>query len=366
MAAPAESLALTVNRRPEFSVDGRYEPRLEVDCLRLEVSEDELGVARLIAVFQNWGRASESTEPDFLYLDGRILELGREITVSIPTEDEDFEIFRGVVMAMEADYPELRSPELIVHAEDRLQLLRMRQRSRFFEQSSDADIASSVASDHGLASDVFVDGPTHAELWQVNQSDLAFLRERARAVDARVSLFDGNLSFKPRRRGDAVPIALTRENDLLRFCVIADLAHQRSEVRVNGWGIDDKAAIHGVAGPEIADLEADGSGKHGPDTLVDLGIEALEEYHLEVPATFDEAMRTAESLMKERSRRFLCGRGTTKGTPSMRVGSQVDLVDLGPRFSGIYHVAEVRHTYDRADGLRTQFVAERAVFGDPA
>lgn len=366
MAAPAESTALTVNRRPEFVVDGAYQPRLEVDCLRLEVGHDEFGMSFLEAVFTNWGRATASSAPGFLHFGRDALDLGKEIVVRVPAEDAVHEIFRGEVTALEADFPELRAPELIVRAEDESQRLRMRQRSRFFEDKSDADIAGEVASDRGLQQDVDVAGPSHAELWQVNQSDLAFLRERARAVDARIDLQGGRLAFLPRRATGDPPVALTRENDLLSFCVSADLAHQRREVRVHGFSVPDKRAIHETADDAAMTSEVEGIGRTGPAILTALGREDYEEQHLEFPASDDEARHLAEALLRERARRFLCGRGVTKGTPSLRVGGRVEIVDLGPRFSGIYYVAELRHRYDRSAGYRTHFLAERAELGDPA
>ena len=60
----------------------------------------------------------------------------------------------------------------------------MTRRTRAFADVSDADVASQIAGDHGLQRDVGVGGPTHRVLAQLNQSDLAFLRERARALDA--------------------------------------------------------------------------------------------------------------------------------------------------------------------------------------
>jgi len=62
----------------------------------------------------------------------------------------------------------------------------MTRRTRSFADASDADVMRTVAQDHSLTPDIDVSGPTHKVLTQVNQSDLAFLRERARAVDAEV------------------------------------------------------------------------------------------------------------------------------------------------------------------------------------
>src|SRR5690606_31118178 len=91
-------------------------------------------------------------------------------------------IFEGRITALEGRFAGSRPPELLVMAEDRLQDLRMTRRTRTFEQVSDADVIRQVAQAHGLQADVSVSGPTHRVVAQVNQSDLALARERARAA----------------------------------------------------------------------------------------------------------------------------------------------------------------------------------------
>ena len=71
--------------------------------------------------------------------------------------------------------------------------LRMTRRSRHFEQMSDADVIRQIAQDHGLSAEVDVPGSAHTVLAQVNQSDLAFLRERARAAGVELWVEDTRL-----------------------------------------------------------------------------------------------------------------------------------------------------------------------------
>jgi phage protein D len=349
--------------RPRFAIDGKPAPKLGEDLQKLEATEDEEGMARLEVILLNWGRRTEDSEPGYIYFDAEALDLGREITVEAGAEDNQDIIFQGIITSIEGVYPELRPPELIVRAEDRLQWQRMRQRTRFFEELPDTDMVREVAADNGLACDAEAEGPTHKEFWQVNQSDLGFLRERARAVDARLAVQNGRLVFRPRRESEDPPVKLTLENELLRFQVAADLAHQRVEVHVHGYSVADKEPIHERAGPEAARSEAAGAGRVGPEVLEAIEPDAVEHLHVESPATAEEARLLARAQMRRRARRFVCGRGVTSGTPGMHVGTEVDIVDLGDWFSGVYHVSHVRHTYDQTEGLRTHFLAERVDLG---
>jgi hypothetical protein len=83
------------------------------------------------------------------------------------------------------------------------------------------------------------------------------------------------------------------------------------------------------------------------------------------PATLEEARAVAVAVCRATARRFLTARGTAECDARLRVGAVVDLDGLGPLFTGKYDLVEVRHRFDARDGLRTEFVAERAGLGRP-
>ncbi len=363
MSTGVRSENAVFHARPRFSIDGADEIRLNEDLLRLECSQDEIGPARFEAVFQNWGRTERNSEVDFMHFDGAILDFGKRIRVEAGDVDNDAIIFEGEITSIEGCYPEGRPPELIVRAENSLQWLRMTKRSRQFNETSDGDIAAEIADDAGLDSEVDATGVEHVALLQVNQSELGLLQERACAADAKLQQQNGVIQFKPRRQNYDEPLLLTRQNELLNVHVNADLAHQRSEVRVHGWSVRNKEAIHATANAETVRGEAENAGRVGAEILSQIHPETTEELHLEIPATVDEAQQLADAKMLRRSRRFITARGVTSGTPRLAPGHKVDLVDLGDWFSGIYHITSVRHTFDTKSGFQTHFLAERNDFG---
>lgn len=354
---PATSERIVVVNRPRFAVEGQAESGLTADLISLEAQADEAGLSTLEARFLNW------TGSAYRYFDGQPLQLGRNLRVVAGDEDNEAVIFTGAITALVAQFPGAEPPHILLRAEDAGQVLRMGQRTRVFEQMSDSEIAARIAGDRGMQAGGEIAGPTHTQLWQVNQSDLGLLRQRARAVDARIVVADQALNFEPRRGAEAgTPIQLTRLRELLSFEACADLAHQRTEVQVHGWSVADKAAIHVSAGESEVGAESSG-GRTGPQVLDALGWSAVEHHHLDVPSTEAEARSLATALARRRARRFLTGRGKTSGTPALRVGCQVDLLDLGPWFSGVWDVVAVRHSFDERSGLRTWFVCERVDLG---
>lgn len=346
---------LLVSFRPRFRIEGQDDTALADSLIRLETREDEAGVAELEAVFLNFGLRSDASAPGFVHFDRRRLDFGKRIAVMIG----DTAIFDGFIGAIGGLYPEQRPPELVVLAEDALARLRLARRSRSFEQRSDAEILRDLAGDHGLQDRVSLDGPTHALRWQVGQSELALLRERAAALDARIAAVDGALDIRTEPRAEP-PIPLSRLNELIRFECRADLAEQRSAVRVHGWDVAAKQGVTGEGDSAAARAVAFAQGRTGAEIIREAWGEAAEDLHLEQPATEGEARALAEARMKARARRFVTGRGVTSGTAELRVGRKVELLDLGPWFSGVWEVTELRHRFDQAEGFRTEFAACRA------
>ena len=82
----------------------------------------------------------------------------------------------------------------------------MTRRTRTFANVSDRDAATQIAGDHGLTPSIGIDGPTYAVLAQLNQSDLAFLRERARSIDAELWISDTTLNLQPRSKRVERPV----------------------------------------------------------------------------------------------------------------------------------------------------------------
>jgi phage protein D len=348
---------------PVFTVGGDVKGELARDLTRLEIEEDTSGLRRLFARFLAWGpRDGEDTEGR-LYLDGRILDFGKEIKVAIGPDGEDRTLFNGVISAIEIDLSEETPGEVTVLAEDRLMDLRMTRRSKTYEQMSDADIANAIASEHGLTPDVSADGPTYDVVQQWNMSDLAFLRERGRLIQAEVWVLDRTLSFQSRPNRSAPSIRLTQGDNLIEAQIRADLAHQRTKIKVSGYDASQRALIDEEAGSNAIQAEISG-GSSGPSTLQQAIGERVSSRVREVPLVSSEARDYARAEMLRRSRSFVTATGVALGVADLIVGSTLDLRNVGTPFEGSgYYVTRMCHTYDINVGFRTTFEAERPWIG---
>ena len=343
--------------RPTIAVAGQDEKSLSDGLLNMVISENVNGLYRCEAVFGNWGTVNQSV--DYLYFDRSLLEFGRQFKIKFDGQV----LFDGKITGLEAHYRKEGPREITVLAEDRFQDLRMTRRTRTFENVSDADLVNQIAGDHGLTADVDMTGPTHTVLAQVNQSDLAFLRDRARAVGGELWMEGATLHAKARSgRGRGAALEMTYQQSLQEFSVLADLAGQCTALVVSGWDVAAKSAISHEAGQSVISSELQG-GVSGASILSSAFGDRKETITHAVPLTTEEAQAQAEAFFRLTARRFVVGRGVCKADPAIRVGASVDLKQLGPLFDGKYYLSEVKHLFDGLRGIRTQFTAERPWLG---
>jgi Bacteriophage probable baseplate hub protein len=231
-----------ISSRPTVKIDGQDAADLTQGLLLMRVHEHVDGLYSAELQFGNWGLSNGAT--GFVHFDRQKLDFGKEVELTLT----DKPLFKGKITALEAGFPEGSPPVLTALAEDRMQDLRMTRRTRTFVDMSDADVINQIASDHGLTPSVSASGPTHKVLAQVAQSDLAFLRTRARALGIEVWVDGTTLNAKPRTgRTGGTAITLGYGNELRELTVIADLAGQRSSVTVSGWDVAEKQAIKETA-----------------------------------------------------------------------------------------------------------------------
>jgi phage protein D len=348
------------NARPVFSVDGEDISDLARDVIYLSVTENVDGLkslqARFVAIGPVIGRDTES----LLYLDGRSVDFGKNLKVTIGPLSRQRFIFDGFISALEIQFDEAQEPEFCLKAEDRLMDLRMTRRSRTFEEMTDAQIVQDIANEHGLEPRVDAQGPSYNQIQQCNMSDLAFLRDRARLLQAEVWVDDQSLNFFTRDKRQGTSLTLIRGTDLINVRASADLAHQRTEVHVNGYDADNVEAIDESAGEQAISSEVVG-GRTGISILKKSFGERVSNRVMEVPLNSDEATNWAEAEMRRRARRFVTVNAVARGMPDLMVGSVLNLEQLGEPFNGDgYYVTKVQHTFNLNEGHRTSFEAERA------
>jgi phage protein D len=351
---------------PSFTVGGQLRAELTRDVAMAQVDEDINGLRRLVAQFVALGPVDGQADEQLLWMDGRVLDFGAEVIVGMGPSDARIDIFKGKISALELSMDQGRAPEVTCMAEDRLMDLRMTRRFKTYEEASDADLVQQIASQHGLRAQADVSGPTFKLVQQWNQSDLAFLRERAIKLGADVWVEGDTLRMATRDQRHGNQITLIQGNSLRQVRLSADLAHQRSEVQVGGFDDDQAESVDEAASESIVAAEAQGH-THGLSVLQRAFGERKSHRVREVPLMGSHAQAWAKAALLNRARRFVRAQGVANGNPQLNVGSLLRLERVSPMFEGDgYYVTRVQHRYDLNNGYLTHFEAERPWIGQGA
>ena len=348
--------------RPLIEGDGALLERANELLLGLEVSEQEGGLGQLELRVINVASLPEG-RAELAFEDERELALGSALKIGMGDRTRSTEVFRGLVTGLEAGFDRGGPPSLTVLAEDTLARARETRRTRVFADATPADLARRIAADHGLEADVEGLAAPRASWVQHNESDLAFLRRALGRVDGELQVVADRLVVRARgdqRRGE---VGLRLGGQLIEARFTADLAHQATRITVAGFDLGRGRRVRGDA-----DAAAVGAGtpRSGP-TLRAQVIGEREEHLAQLhAASGEEADGIARAALSRRAQAFVRVDGVAAGNPALRVGSTVEIEAVSARFDGRYRVVAATHRYDRREGYRTSFVAERPALGSPA
>jgi uncharacterized protein len=348
--------------RPTVRIDGQEYDRASRLVLTMEMHENEGGLSSLQLRYSNLASHPDG-DASLAFEDEQILELGATVTVYAGEASRPTEVFRGKITALEAEFSHRSPPELVVHAEDALQLSRMKRRTHLHRRVS-IDAAARTVAQRANLRPVIAQGldTVLGDRLQLNESDLAFLRRLLHEYDADLQVVGEELHVSPRQAAQRPAIVLELYSQLQEVRLTADLAHQVSNVTVTGWDPEQAQRVDATAtGRSLGP----GRGRRAAEILRDTLGTRSEHLAGEPVLTRDEARERANAAHDRRARRFVVAEGTADGNPGLRVGTHVELTGLSARFDNIYYVTSVCHRFDMQSGYTTDFEAECAYLGGP-
>jgi len=345
--------------RPTVRIDTQNYPKVGELIVAMEMTEHEGGMSAMEMRLTNWASDPQGGA-DLAFEDDQILKLGATIVVYSGDESAPREIFRGMITGLEAHFTEDQAPELVVLSEDAFQRARMARRTKVHDDVSIADLAGEVAQQISLKPVITGFAEHIGTHVQLNESDLAFLRRMLAWYDADMQVVGTELHVSPRSSVERDTVALALGSQLRRARVLADLAHQHTEVTTGGW---DATQGQRVSGRSSGAHLGPGSGRTGSQVLQSaIGARSRHVGHLTV-TTNAEAQALADAAFDSHARRFVSIEGTAEGNPGVRVGTSLTLTGMGSRFDNTYYVTRACHRFDRTRGYETDFEAECAYWG---
>ncbi len=301
------------------------------------------------------GRANISEGLD--WIDDRIFEIGNEVKIKMGYGDSLQPVMIGEITSLEPEFSAMSPTSLTIRGFDRRHRLQRGHKTRTFLKLKDSEIASQIASDSGLSATVTDSKIVHDYLLQANQTDLAFLQERAALINYEVIVQDKKLLFQP-MHNDASPEIQFRfgSNELISFYPRLSSAKQISQTVVSGWDIKDKKPIAAKSqGTEARRMGSENNGAaiakktFGAATL--LATPPL--------SSQAEADQQAKAQLNQRVIDLIIGEGTCLGRTDLIPGKTLSITDLSKKFSGNYYITAVTHRVRSDRGYITEFRVKR-------
>src|SRR5262245_23343842 len=203
-------------------------------------------------------------DPRLHWIDDTALTPGKAIEVSATATAEGSRpklVFDGEIVEIEPDFG-TSTHHLIVRAFDRLHRLSRGRFVRSFQNVTDSDLARRIAGEMGLQADIEDTREVHQYLFQNNQTNFEFLRERAASVGYLLYVLGKKLCFKPLSQARQ-PVELQWGATLAQFRPRMTTIEQVNAIVTRGWDIKARKEIvsevtSGKGMPEIGQKQQGG------------------------------------------------------------------------------------------------------------
>lgn len=274
-------------------------------------------------------------------MDVDLFKPGDEVQISMGFDDIK-KMMTAEIISVEPNFQEPFSME--IRGYDRLHRLTSGTKRFSFKKMKDSDIASSIASEIGLAPNVDDTGTVFPYIFQNNQSDYEFLLERANRIGYEMFVEGKTFIFRKSQDNKAPVFTFNYGLELHSFSINMRAVPEGGKVEVRGWNIKNKkeitATVGGNAGRESLPKKITGETS---DLISD-----------EVVVDAADAENIARARYDAMLKNVITGEGKCCGNPDIRMGKIVEIKGIGDRLSGKYYVTSSVHTIND-EGYATIF-----------
>ncbi len=333
-----------------ITVDGKELDAAAYDCLVEVRAESSIQLPDQVQL--------RFLDPAFTLYDSGPFAIGARIKVALSNDGPPRPVVDCYVTAIGVDSGADTLMSLVVTALGADHRLYRGTKLANYVDMSDSAIAAKVAADAGLKSSVDASDVTHAYVMQAGP-DNRFLDDIAHRLGYRWWVDGDTLHFKK-----SVPSAVSHRflwgtDELLSLKVTCSSADATSSAEVRAWNPDTQEATVGRAtsSPGLTLLGTTATGPtHAAASARQLA--KVGRFQATRPvADVTAANKMAEGLCARAAADEVVLRGSARGTPTLRAGTNLRLDGLGGKLSGEYRVATVEHVYTAKAGYITRFTS---------
>jgi phage protein D len=348
---------------PKLLIDGSEAPKdLIEDLIELSVQESiHLPGAFTIVIRNDYfpGRSQDKAwKHQSLFAIGKKIKIGFTSSTTDNAEYEKEEkgyVLEGEITAIETEFNKESQAPIIVRGYDVAHRLHRGRFNRSFQNVTDSDVVNQVIGEAGISAGTITSTSiVHEYVFQENQSNMEFLRERAARLGFELYVQDGKLNFREPKQDQS--LSLKWLQDIYSFRVRVTSAEQVSSVEVRGWDYAQKRSIVTTATKEKV-ITKTGSGT-GSESSTKFSIQPKVIVVDQPVFSTNEAQKIAQSLCDELGGEFIYADAEADGNPEVRPGRVIQLQEMGEKYDGDYYVTETHHRF-----LDRKYVTEFSVRG---
>ncbi|MDZ8050647.1 MAG: VgrG-related protein [Aulosira sp. ZfuVER01] len=348
---PDQSLYLS---QPKLELGGQEaSPELIKDLLQITVEESLHLPAMFTLVVHNSYIPTVDRAEYQPWRHEKLFEIGKKVKlgfVSSTTQDADFDekledhLIEGEITAMEVHFNEKSEAHMIIRGYDISHRLHRGRYNRSFLNKTDSDIVEQIASEVGIkVGKIDASGEVHEYVFQENQTNMEFLRERAARIGFELFIQNDKIYFRKPESQESIQLKWLV--DISKFSTRVTSAEQVSAVEVRGWDYTQKKAIASTAKAETVITDT-GNKKGSSSSTKFSNLKPPKMTVVDQPInSTTQAQKMAQALCDELGGEFVYADAKAVGNPKVRPGKVIELTGMGDRYSGKYYVTETRHFY---------------------
>ncbi|MEH1828096.1 MAG: VgrG-related protein [Nostoc sp.] len=350
---PKKSLYLS---EPKIQIDGKpASPELMKDLLQITIEESLHLPAMFTLVIHNSYIPTSDRPENKAWRHEPLFKIGKKVKLgftSSTTLDNNFQdevekiLIEGEITGMEVHFNEKSEADIIVRGYDISHRLHRGRYNRSFLNETDSDIVKQIVQEVGIRpGNIDSTGEVNKYIFQENQTNMEFLRERAARNGFELFITEDKLNFcKPKVQES---LALEWLDDISKFSTRVTSAEQVSSVEVRAWDYTKKKLISQIANKEKQVTET-GNQLGSTTNNAFFNLKSPKMIVVDKPvASQNQAKAMAQALCDELGGEFVYADAKAAGNPEIRPGRVVKLKGMGDRYSGKYYVTETRHFYSQ-------------------
>lgn len=260
-----------------------------------------------------------------------LISMGKKVKIELASSITNYfneeiknSLFEGEITAIECHFTEDSKATIIIRCYDVSHRLHRGRYNRSFINNSDSDIVNNIVKETGIEiGNIEPTSPIHDYLFQENQTNMEFLRERAFRLGFELYVQNNKFYFRKPKEGELLELQWLKH--INNFRVRVSSAEQVNSVEVRGWDYKQKKSIVATVEKEQVITE----NKNGKGSNINSNFKNQKPPKMIVvnQPVFQEkeAQQIAQAICNELGGDFICAEAKAEGNPDIRVGKIVDL-----------------------------------------